>query len=83
MTAEGAVSRTNYYRVRLAQRYQQNPEKLQLRSAITYYRKRRADGQPWHPRPSSKLYAWAQRNGLDASKLVTGEQKLSDASPPP
>jgi hypothetical protein len=31
--------------------------------------------------PISKLYFWASEHGLDASKLVTGEQALTDAVP--
>ena len=60
-----------------ARRYARHTEHMRLLTAISYYRSRRNSGEErWEPKPYSKLHAWASKHGLDASKLVTGEQTL-------
>jgi len=73
----------NNYRTIDAKRYAEHTARVRLQTDIKYYRRRKKDGEDWHPKPFSKLYIWAKDNNLEPDKLITGEQKLDDATIPP
>lgn len=55
------------------QRYFQDPERAKLSALITHYRKRKKDGKPWMPKPSSKLAIYCQEKGIDVAQVITGD----------
>lgn len=59
----------------------EDPEKTSIRSAITYYRKKRKEGADWTPKPFSKLQAWCAARGIQPEELITGKRKLAEFFP--
>ena len=48
----------------------QNNVLLSIRASIRYYRKKKDNGQEWKPKPSSRLYLWCDKHGLDVEAVI-------------
>lgn len=71
--------RTEYWRDYSRYRYETKGDKLNLKSAIKYYRKKKEQGLEWIPKPKSKLYVWCQLHNLDPIAIIEGTQSIQDA----
>lgn len=69
------TSRKEYY----AHRYAENKELVRLRTAVSYYRRKKAKGEEWKPKEFTKLSIWCQEHGLDVIAVIEGTQALTIA----
>lgn len=76
MTETKSFNQRDYWRDYSRCRYETKTDRIKIRNAITYYRKKRKDGEDWIPKPSTKLHIWCQLHGLDTVALIEGTQKL-------
>lgn len=73
--ATKVASRPPEYR---KERYWKDPYLERLYGMINYYRKRRADGKEWIPKPASKLTIYCNANGMDVVAVIEGKQSITN-----